>query len=245
LESFQNKPYCKPHRPTHGHTQVASIEMQTALKAPKAARMQKGVDQTARSTFAPGALKPVSGAEIVNQGGSNSSDIQSRHAPQRAYIAPETTPHVTYESRDSNLTGAADKFSKPTDQQSYGHDQTYDGYGDHGDQGYEDQGYDHGHQGYEDQGYDQGGYEDQGYDQGHQGYDQGGYEDQGYDQGHQGYEDQGYDQGGYDQGGYEDQGYEQGGYDHQGYEQGGYDHEGYDDQGYYEGEGYEDEYYQE
>jgi len=228
LESFQNKPYCKVHRPTVGHTQVASIEMQSAMKAPKAARMQKGVDSTARSTFAPGALKPVSSAEVVNAGGSNASDIQSRHAPQRNYVAPEPTPHISYENRDSGLTGAAEQFSKLSlnDQQSYGGDQTYDGY----DQGHQDQSYDQG-------GYDQGDYDQGSYDQG--GYDQGSYDQGGDDQGS-------YDQGGYDQGGYEEASYDQGGYD-QGYDQGGYD-QGYDQGGYEEGayeEGYEEGYYEE
>jgi len=237
LESFQNKPYCKVHRPAVGHTQVASIEMQTAMKAPRAARMQKGVDQTARSTFAPGALKPVHSAEVVNAGGASASDIQAKHAPKQSFVAPEPTPHVTYENRDSSLTGAADKFSKLSlnDQQSYGGDQTYD-QGGYDQGGYDNQqSYDQG--GYDDQSYDQGGYDDQG------SYDQGGYDDQqgGYDQG--GYDDQqgGYDQG-YDQGGYDDQ---QGGYD-EGYDQGGYDQGGYDDQqgGYDEG-GYDEGYYDE
>ena len=245
LESFQNKPYCKVHRPTVSHHQVASLEMQTALKAPKAARMQKGVDQTARSTFAPGALKPVHAAEVVNAGGASASDIQSKHAPKQSFVAPEPTPHITYEQRDSNLTGAADKFAKLSlnDQQSYGGDQTYD-QGSYDQGGYDDQ------QSYDQGGYDQGGYDDQqSYDQGgyddQQSYDQGGYDDQqgGYDQGT--YDDQqGYDQAGYDdqQGGYDQGGYDEGAYDQGGYEEGGYDEGYYEEGGYDEGYG-EEEYY--
>merc|ERR1711907_917769 len=183
LCSHANKPYCKTHLPRVGHTQVASVAMQSAMKAPKAARMQKGVNRTQRGTFAPGALKPTSGAEIVNPGGQASSDIQSRHAPAQSFVAPEPTPHMEYDNT----------YAPPA--------QTYD------QGGYDQGGYDQG--GYDQGSYDQGGYEEGGYDQG--GYDEGGYEaydEGGYEEG--GYE--AYDEGGYEEGGYEE-GYDEGYYE--------------------------------
>ena len=53
IQTHQNKPYCKTHCPKVFHTQVASVEMQNAMKPPKAARAVKGINR-ARGTFAPG-----------------------------------------------------------------------------------------------------------------------------------------------------------------------------------------------
>jgi len=216
LLSHQNNPYCNVHVPKVGHTQVASVEMQNALKAPKAARAVKGVNKTARATFAPGALNATSGADIVNRGGEGGSDIQSKHAPKQTFVAPEPAPHVTY---DNTYEDTNQSFSNLSVQ-----DNSYDSYDQTGGDSYDDGGgYDDGNQGY-DNSYDQGG--DQGYDNS---YDQGYEENAGGDS-----YDQGYDEGGYEEGGYDEGGYDEGGYD-EGYYEEGYD-EGYDE-GYYE-EGY-------
>lgn len=199
VESFQNKPYCKTHKPNPKHTQVTdSVASQQVKNAPKAARAVGSVKKDTRMTFAPGAMRPVTTAEVVNPGGVVSVDQHSA-APTRTYVPPTPAASMTY--GDSNASYQQASYDEPADS----------GYGGYGDSnasyeepassgGYEEQsgGYEEQSGGYEEQA---GGYEDQG--------DQGGYEDQGgYDQG--GYEDQGYDQGGYDQGGYEDQGYDQG-----------------------------------
>ena len=52
--SHQSKPYCNAHVPKVGHTQVASVEMSSALNAPKAAAKVQGVAKDQRMTFAPG-----------------------------------------------------------------------------------------------------------------------------------------------------------------------------------------------
>lgn len=52
--AHQNKPYCNTHVPKVGHTQVASVEMSSALSAPKAANKVQGVAKNERMTFAPG-----------------------------------------------------------------------------------------------------------------------------------------------------------------------------------------------
>merc|ERR1712000_744219 len=132
-------------------------------KAPKAARAVKGVNKTARATFAPGALNPVSGADIVNKGGVASSDVQSRNAPTQNFVAPEPTPHMEYDTPDEQFSGM-----------------TVSG-GDQG--GYDEGGYDQG--GYDQGGYDEEGYAEEGYDEGYyeEGYDEGYYEE-GYDEGY-------------------------------------------------------------
>merc|ERR1712000_377030 len=140
-------------------------------KAPKAARAVKGVNKTARATFAPGALNPVSGADIVNKGGVASSDVQSRNAPTQNFVAPEPTPHMEYDTPDEQFSGM-----------------TVSG-GDQG--GYDEGGYDQG--GY-DEGYAEEGYAEEGYDEGYyeEGYDEGYYEE-GYDEGYdEGYYEEGY-----------------------------------------------------
>merc|ERR1712000_462193 len=178
IQSHQNKPYCKTHFPKVGHTQVASVEMQNAMKAPKAAIAVKGVNKTARATFAPGALNPVSGADIVNKGGVASSDVQSRNAPTQNFVAPEPTPHMEYDTPDEQFSGMTVSGG---DQGGY-------------DEGYAEEAYDQG--GY-DEGYAEEGYAEEGYAEG--GYDEG-YDEEGYDEG---YYEEGYDEG-YDEGYYEE-----------------------------------------
>merc|ERR1712125_16238 len=51
--SHQSKPYCRTHVPKVGHTQVASVTMESAMKAPKAANKVQGVAKNQRMTFAP------------------------------------------------------------------------------------------------------------------------------------------------------------------------------------------------
>jgi len=238
IQSHQNKPYCKTHVPKVSHTQVASVEMQNAMKAPKAARAVKGVNRAARGTFAPGALNPTSGADIVNKGGVAGSDVQSSHAPTQNFVAPEPAASITYDTPD-------EQFSSMSVSDQGGYD----------DGGYDQGGYDQG--GYDEGGYDQGGYEEPAYEEpAAGGYDEGGYDEGGYDEG--GYDEGGYDEGGYDEGAYDEGAYDEGAYDEGGYDEGGYDEgyyeegEGYDegyDEGYYEeggyDEGYDEGYYEE
>jgi len=237
IQTHQNKPYCKTHVPKVSHTQVASVEMQNAMKAPKAARAVKGVNRAARGTFAPGALNAVAGADVVNKGGVAGSDVQSAHAPKQTFVAPEPAASITYDTPD-------DQFSSMSVSDQGGYD----------DGGYDAGGYDAG--GYDEGGYDAGGYEEPaagGYDEG--GYDAGGYDEGGYEEpAAGGYDEGGYDEGGYDEGGY-DEGYAEEGYAEEGYDEGygGYDEGGYDEGGYDEGyyeeggydEGYDEGYYDE
>ena len=216
--SHENKPYCKTHVPKVSHTQVASVEMQTAMKAPKAARAVKGVNMTARATFAPGALNPISGADIVNKGGVVSSDVQSSNAPKQSFVAPEPAPHMEYDTPDEQFSNMA-----VTDSYDEG--------------GYDEGGY--AEEGYAEEAYAEEGYAEEAYDEGYaeeayaeEGYAEEGYADEGYAE--EGYAEEGYAEEGYDEGYYEEGGYEEG-YDEGYYEEGGYD-EGYDE-GYYE-EGY-------
>jgi len=218
IQTHQNKPYCRTHVPKVGHTQVASVTMQNAMKAPKAARAVKGVNKTARATFAPGALNPVAGADIVNKGGIASSDIQSKNAPTQTFVAPEPAASITYDTPDEQMSNMS------VSDNTGGYDAGgYDNTG-----GYDAGGYDEG--GYDEGGYDEGGYDEGGYDEG--GYDEGGYDEGGYDEG--GYAEEGYyDEGGYDEGGYYEEGYDEEGYYEEGYDEEGYYEEGYDEEGYY------------
>merc|ERR1712137_1061356 len=160
--------------------------MQSAMKAPKAARAAKGVNKAARGTFAPGALNPTQGADVVNRGGVSDSDIQSRNAPTQTFVAPEPSASITYDTPDEQFSGMSVS------------DQSYD------QGGYDEGGYDEG--GYEEGGYEEGGdagYADEGYAE-EGGYDEG-YAEEGYDEG---YAEEGYDEGyaeeryeeGYDEG---------------------------------------------
>ena len=217
VQSHRNKPYCKSHVPKETATQVASVEMQNAMKAPKAARAAKGVNKAARGTFAPGALNPTSGADIVNRGGVSDNDTQSKHAPQQSFVAPEPSAPITYDTPDEQFSNMS-----VSDSGAGGYDEgaTYDqgGY----DEGYAEEGY--AEEGYAEEGYAEEGYAEEGY-----------YEEGGYDEG---YAEEGYAEEGYAEEGY----YEEGGYD-EGYAEEGYYEEGYDE-GYYE-EGYDEGYYEE
>jgi len=174
LESYQNQPYCRAHRPTPTATQkgiTERVDVKIALTAPKAARKEQGVDKTNRMTFTPGVVQPTGSAPPPPMRSSPGAPPPPRASP------PEPEPEPVQEN-----WGNEQSTEQSYDQQGYDQ-QNYD------QQGYDQQGYDQ--QGY-DQNYDQQGY-DQSYDQ--QGYDQQGY-DQNYDQ--QGY-DQNYDQQEYDQ----------------------------------------------
>jgi hypothetical protein len=96
--SHQNKPYCSVHKPTVGHTQVASVTDQSAMKAPRAAQRVQGVSKDARMTFAPGTAGPIRGGgpgpnrgAPVNRGAaapSSSAPVKSTPAPSASYSAP-------------------------------------------------------------------------------------------------------------------------------------------------------------
>eukprot|EP01096_Ripella_sp_DP13-Kostka_P004642 TRINITY_DN169_c0_g1_i1.p1 TRINITY_DN169_c0_g1~~TRINITY_DN169_c0_g1_i1.p1 ORF type:complete len:478 (-),score=229.87 TRINITY_DN169_c0_g1_i1:228-1580(-) len=223
-QSFQNIVYCAVHLPKQSHTQVASVEMQNALKAPKGARAAQGVNKAARTTFAPGMMKAVRPADVKSN---DSADAQSRLAPSQSFQAPEPTPHLNYEERDSGLTGAADKFAKLSVQSAdagatygYSNDDAYGSapaaasysapaasYSAPAAASYQETTYD-------DQSYgDEAGYEEQAYEE------EGGYEEQAYEEG--GYEEEGYAEEGYEEG-YAEEGYEEG-YAEEGYEEEGYE----------------------
>merc|ERR1712137_1309083 len=150
VQSHRNKPYCQTHVPKEGHSSVASVTMQTAMKAPKAARAAKGVNKAARGTFAPGALNPTSGADIVNRGGVSDSETQNRHAPQQSFVAPEPSAPITYDTPDEQFSGMSVS------------DQSYD-QGGYEEGGYAEEGYD---EGYAEEGYDEG-YAEEGYEEGY------------------------------------------------------------------------------
>merc|ERR1712130_1004057 len=172
-------------------TQVASVEMQNAMKAPKAARAAKGVNKAARGTFAPGALNPTNSADIVNRGGVSDNDTQSKHAPQQSFVAPEPSAPITYDTPD-------EQFSNMSVADQGGYDEGYaeEGYADEGyaEEGYAEGGYD---EGYAEEGYAEEGYYEEGYDEGYaeEGYAEEGYYEEGYDEG---YYEEGYDEGYYE-----------------------------------------------
>eukprot|EP01100_Stratorugosa_tubuloviscum_P014591 TRINITY_DN7914_c0_g1_i4.p1 TRINITY_DN7914_c0_g1~~TRINITY_DN7914_c0_g1_i4.p1 ORF type:complete len:334 (+),score=232.90 TRINITY_DN7914_c0_g1_i4:3-1004(+) len=65
-ESFQNKPYCKTHKPNAAHTQVTdSVAVKQATSAPKAARAVQGVKRDQRTTFMPGQMQPITTASAA------------------------------------------------------------------------------------------------------------------------------------------------------------------------------------
>jgi len=212
LESYQNKPYCRAHRPNPSSTQVTdSVAMKQAQDAPKAPRREAGVRKDVRMTF------------FAKPGDSNPLTTQA-NAPQ-GYVPRENTPAPAPSHKVQGVNKTERRTFYPGAQGGGGGGGAakgaavgagagavaYETYGQH------DQG-----------GYDQGGQQES-YDQG--GYDQGGYDQGGYEQGDQG----GYEQGGYDQGGYEQGGYDQGG--EQGYDQ---NYEGQYDQNYEGQEGQEE-----
>jgi len=181
LESYQNQPYCRAHRPTPSPTQKGIAEradVKVALNAPKPAKREQGIDKTSRMTFAPGAIQPPANTPSRPAPPSNAPPPVATRPNKPAFAPPPQVPVVEETTSYDDNQGY--------EQQSYG-EQGYEEQN-YGEQGYEQQTYDE--QGYEQQGYEQQGNEQQGYDE--QGYEQQGYEQQGYDE--QGYEQQGYDQ---------------------------------------------------
>jgi len=179
LESYQNQPYCRAHRPTPTPTLGGISEradVKVALNVPKPAKKEQGIDKTSRMTFSPNVLPPTNAPP-------RPAPVSSAPPKIKQPVIETPPPPVVEQSWDQGTT------------ESYGQQESTEGY----EQSYEQQGYDQ--QGYEQQGYEQQeGYDQQGYDQ--QGYDQQGYEQQdqqGYDQQDQQGYDQSYDQQGYDQ----------------------------------------------
>merc|ERR1711976_211810 len=201
VQSHRNKPYCAVHVPKEGHSSVASVTMQTALKAPKAARAAKGVNKAARGTFAPGALNPTTGADVVNRGGVSDSDTQSRHAPQQNFVAPEPSAPITYDTPDaqfSNMSVSDQGYDEGASYDQGGYDEGAASYDQGGyDEGYAEEGY--ADEGYAEEGYAEEGYAEEGYDEGYaeEGYAEEGYYEEGYDEG---YYEEGYDEGYYEEG---------------------------------------------
>lgn len=234
-QSFQNIVYCSVHLPKQSHTQVASVEMQNALKAPKGARAAQGVNKAARTTFAPGMMKAVRPADVKSNDG---ADAQSRLAPSQSFQAPEPTPHLNYEERDSGLTGAADKFAKLSVQSAdagatygYSNDDAYGSAPAAASYSAPAASYSAPAASYSAPAasysapaaasYEETTYDEQSYG------DDAGYEEQSYDEA--GYEEQSYEEGGYEEEGYAEEGYEEEGYAEEGYEEEGYEEEGYEE----------------
>merc|ERR1712137_1421615 len=116
--------------------------MQNALKAPKGARAQQGIDKTARQTFAPGQMHAIRTNNTVRHD-QTSAEVQQKNAPDQKFIAPEPTPHLTYEKRDAGLTAAADQFSNlSVNESSYNEGYSNEGYGN---EGYGNEGYGQGY----------------------------------------------------------------------------------------------------
>jgi len=213
LESYENKPYCRAHRPNPRSTQVAdSVAHKQARDAPKAPRREAGVRKDVRMTFMqkPGDSNPLTTKSVPPQG----------YVPRESAPAPAPAHRVQGVNKTERRTFYPNPpgGKAPVTPVSYGgQEQESYSYGQHQPTGHEEQSYDQGgHESYDQGGHDQGGQEN---------YDQGGYEQQeqgGYEQEQGEYQ---HEQGGYEQGqeGYEE-GYEQGqeGYE-EGYEQG---HEG-------------------
>jgi len=220
LESYNNQPYCRAHRPTPTASQKGitdRADVQRAMNAPKAVKKEQGVDKTTRMTFAPGKISsapvgatPHNFVPAVNSGPTNARKVQGVNKTERMTFAPGAN---TLNQGMQNMS-VQDNSHQVGYDQSYSNDQSYNN-----EASYDQTSYDQGAE----QSYDQGGY-DQGAEQS---YDQGGYDQQasydqqgGYDQGAEQSYDQGAEQS-YDQGG--EQSYDQGGYDQNYSEQVGYD----------------------
>jgi len=165
LESYQNQPYCRAHRPSPTATQKGiseRVDVKVALGAPKGARKEQGIDKSSRMTFAPNTIQPSVPTPVRS----------SPSFPPPARPSPVVTkPEVVQENWPE------EGYDQQNDQQGY--DQGYN----QQDQSYnqEDQSYNQQDQSYnqEDQSYNQ----QEVYDQQQQGYDQSyNQEDQGYNQ---------------------------------------------------------------
>jgi len=211
LESYNNVPYCKAHRPTVSANQAGIVEradVKRALAAPKAVRREQGVNKTNRMTFAPGKLTgPPTGASshsyVPNTGSSNTDSrrVQGVNKTERMTFAPGkiSAPPVGAMGR-MNIGGGNNAPAAPPPRQqsvynapppapSY-QEETYE----------EEQPYEESYD--ENQGYDQNAaYEESGeqaYDQSYEGeYAEGEYADGQYAEGE-------YAEGEYAEGGYEE-----------------------------------------
>merc|ERR1739848_56832 len=199
LESYQNVPYCRAHKPNPKASQTADrADIKQAIKVQKAARRVQGVSKTARMTFAPGAFQRPEG-EVIQAFGDKSAT-----APVQNYEAPSY--EQGFDDQGATYDDPSDQFNNlSVNEQGYdegGYDEG--GY-------YEEGGYD---EGYAEEGYAEEGYAEAGYDQG---YAEEGYAEEGYAE--EGYYEEGYDEGYYEEG-YEEGYYEEGGYDEGYYEEG-------------------------
>jgi len=196
LESYQNVPYCKSHKPDPKATQVAdSIAVKQATDVPKAARRVQGIDKNSRMTFAPGSQAPIKAADT----GAHHSSRQHDLAPQQKFVAPEPTPSITSYVNEGPLVKNVGNYGGANEDAYSGNAYATD-----------DSTYNQGE-------YDQGSYDQTAYAQDQGTYDQGGYEEGSYDQ--TAYtQDQGYAEGGEE--GYYEEGQE---YYAEGGEEGYYD----------------------
>eukprot|EP01119_Soliformovum_irregulare_P002470 TRINITY_DN1271_c0_g1_i1.p1 TRINITY_DN1271_c0_g1~~TRINITY_DN1271_c0_g1_i1.p1 ORF type:complete len:279 (+),score=75.50 TRINITY_DN1271_c0_g1_i1:70-906(+) len=219
LESYNNQPYCRAHRPTVAANQSGIAEradVKRAMAAPKAVRREQGVNKTNRMTFAPGKLTapPVEQSQhsyVPSAGSQNTSSrrVQGVNKAERMTFAPgqlqAPAPPVSAMGR-MNLGGGSSAPAPPAPRQQSVYNapqQTYQ------EESYDEQPYEESY--------------DQSYDQSHdQSYEQGGeatYTEENYGES---YDDQGYDQS-YDQsyeGGYaEGQEYAEGEYYEENYQE--------------------------
>jgi len=212
LESYENQPYCRAHRPTPSATQIGISEradVQRAMSVPKAAKKEQGINKTERMTFAPGAIPPPGGnaphrytPPVAAANNTQARKMQGVNKTERMTFAPgkQSAPPVeAFNNLSVQDTGSV--YDNSYDQAA---DQSYDqsGYDQSTtEQPYAEQSYEQPAEGIPEQSYDQT-YDQQSYDQ----TAEGGYTEQGYDQT---YDQQGYDQQAYDQQGYDEQSYDQ------------------------------------
>jgi len=218
LESYENKPYCRAHRPKPTATQTNNrLDIQQATTVPKAAKKEQGVDKSARMTFAPGQVQNPSTTQhgfvppITSGANSSTRKVQGVNKAERMTFAPnQVSPDDSLNGGMKNLNmrnNTVPNTSKsppppppkqpepePEPEPEPQQETTYE------QESYEEQ--QNYQQSYDEQQANQQTYDEQNYEQ--QGYEQN-YEQQGYDQN---YDQQGsYQQEAYDQG--EVQNYEQ------------------------------------
>jgi len=65
MESYQNLPYCRAHKPSPSASAIADRrDIKQAMTAPKAAKKEQGIDKSARMTFIPGQAQAQSTAGV-------------------------------------------------------------------------------------------------------------------------------------------------------------------------------------
>eukprot|EP01100_Stratorugosa_tubuloviscum_P012415 TRINITY_DN58_c1_g1_i1.p1 TRINITY_DN58_c1_g1~~TRINITY_DN58_c1_g1_i1.p1 ORF type:complete len:222 (+),score=135.45 TRINITY_DN58_c1_g1_i1:46-711(+) len=152
LESFQNQPYCKAHKPTHQAKQVTdSVAIKQAVGAPKAARRAQGVKRDERMSFMPGTNNPLEQqlgqaphAYVPNAGPKTAARrVQGVNKSERmTFFAPNTSGNANVSSGNAAPVYDPNEFStlSAAEQEAYNqYDEQYDP-----NQGYDEQNYQEG-----------------------------------------------------------------------------------------------------